>query len=243
MLVFFADERSLRDEDIELARHLAGAARGALERSGLFEGERTSRALAQQLARTGSALATELDPAAVLDEVVQQAPELLGADACAIRIVDGDELLVTAVAGSDAEVALGVRSETAGWLSGEVAQSRKAVAVPDASSDAALLASDAVLAAGYSAYLGVPLVGPESSLLGVIAVYARDAAALAAGRGRGAARARGEHRGRALERRALPARRTREGAQHGDPREHRGRDRRASIATGTSCSGTERPSR
>ncbi len=173
VLVFFADERSLRDEDIELARHLAGAARGALERSGLFEGERTSRALAQQLARTGSTLATELDPAAVLDEVVQRAPELLGADACAIRIVDGDELLVTAVAGSDAEVALGVRSETAGWLSGEVAQSRKPVAVPDASSDAALLASDAVLAAGYSAYLGVPLVGPESSLLGVIAVYAR----------------------------------------------------------------------
>ena len=100
-------------------------------------------------------------------------PSCSGADACAIRIVDGDELLVTAVAGSDAEVALGVRSETAGWLSGEVAQSRKAVAVPDASSDAALLASDAMLAAGYSAYLGVPLVGPESSLLGVIAVYAR----------------------------------------------------------------------
>ncbi len=174
VLVFFADERSLRDEDIELARHLAGAARGALERSGMFEGERTSRALAQQLARTGSALATELDPAAVLDEVVQQAPELLEADACAIRIVDGDELLVTAVAGGDAEVALGVRSETAGWLSGEVAQSRKAVAVSDASSDPALLASDAVLAAGYRAYLGVPLVGPESSLLGVIAVYAHD---------------------------------------------------------------------
>ena len=173
VLVFFADEHVLRDEDVELARHLAGAARGALERSDLFEGERTSRALAQQLARTGSALATELDPAAVLDEVVQQAPELLGADACAIRIVEGDELLVTAVAGSDAEVALGVRSETAGWLSGEVSQSRRAVAVEDASADAALLASDAVLAAGYAAYLGVPLVGPENSLLGVIAVYGR----------------------------------------------------------------------
>ena len=173
VLVFFAEERSLRDEDVELARHLAGAAGGALERSGLFEGERTSRALAQQLARTGIALATELDPAAVLDQVVQQAPELLGADACAIRIVEGDELLVAAVAGGDAEVALGVRSETAGWLSGEVSQSRRPVAIDDASSDAALLASDAVLAAGYTAYLGVPLVGAESSLLGVIAVYSR----------------------------------------------------------------------
>jgi signal transduction histidine kinase len=173
VLVFFSDERSLRGEDVELARHLAGAARGALERSGLFEGERTSRALAQQLARTGSALATELDPAAVLDEVVQRAPELLGADACAIRTLEGDELLVTAVAGRDAEVALGVRSETAGWLSGEVSQSRRSVAVEDASSDAALLGADAVLAAGYSAYLGVPLVGPEGSLHGVIAVYSR----------------------------------------------------------------------
>ena len=173
VLVFFADERSLRDEDVELARHLAGAAGGALQRSELFEGERTSRALAQQLARTGSALATELDPAAVLDAVVVQAPELLGADACAIRIVEGEELLVTAVAGGDTEVALGVRSETAGWLSGEVAQSRRAVAVEDAASDAALVASDAVLAAGYTAFLGVPLVGPEGLLHGVIAVYGR----------------------------------------------------------------------
>ena len=174
VLVFFEDERILRDDDFELARHLAGAGRGALERSEQFEAERTSRSLAQQLARTGSAVATELDPAAVLDEVVEQAPALLAADACAVWILDGDELLVTAVAGSGAEAALGARDDASGWLSGEVVQSRRPVAVEDAGANAALSASDAMLPFGYTAYLGVPLVGPEGALHGVLAVYGRE---------------------------------------------------------------------
>ena len=70
-----------------------------LERSELYEGERTARALSQQLARTGSLLATELEPAAILEEVADQAPALLGADACAIQLVEGDELVVSAAAG------------------------------------------------------------------------------------------------------------------------------------------------
>ncbi|MHB8471036.1 MAG: GAF domain-containing protein, partial [Gaiellaceae bacterium] len=51
--VFFAEERVFTDDDLELARHLADAARGALERSELFEAERSARARAQQLTRTG----------------------------------------------------------------------------------------------------------------------------------------------------------------------------------------------
>ena len=86
-VVAFPEPKTFADDDLELARHLGDAARGALERSGLFEAERTARALAQQLARTGGLLATELDPAGVLDEVVQQAPALLGADACTIRVL------------------------------------------------------------------------------------------------------------------------------------------------------------
>ena len=173
VLVFFDEEWTLGDDDVELARHLAGAGRGALERSSLFEAERTSRSLAQQLARTGSVLATELDPAAVLDEVVEQAAALLGADACAIRTPEDGDLLVTAVAGVSAERALRARSDAAGPLSGEVAQSRRPVAVTDAASDPVLFASDALLPAGLTAYLGVPLVGPEGSLHGVMAVYGR----------------------------------------------------------------------
>jgi PAS domain S-box-containing protein len=173
VVVCFTEERSFSDDDLELARHLADAARGALERSELFEAERSARALSQQLARTGSLLATELDPDAVLDEVVQQAPALLAADACAIRSVEGDELVIGAAAGDGLDATVGTRAPATAWLSGDVFQSRSPVAIEDAGSDARLLAVDPVLAAGYSAFLGVPLSGPEGALHGVLAVYAR----------------------------------------------------------------------
>jgi PAS domain S-box-containing protein len=173
LIVFFADERAFGDEDLELARHLGDAARGALERSELFEAERTSRALSQQLARTGGALATELDPAAVLEEVVNHAPALLGADAAAVRTLEEDELVVSAASGYGAEEAVGTRTSTTAWLSGDVFQSRSPVAIEDASIDERLAATDPILAAGYAAYLGVPLSGPEGAPAGVLAVYSR----------------------------------------------------------------------
>jgi len=173
VLVFFDEAHEFADEDVELARHLADAARGALERSDLFEAERTQRTLSQQLARTGGTLATELDPAAVLDEVVQQAPALLSAEAAAIRTVEDEDLVVSAAWGEGADAAVGARSAASAWLSGDVVQSRAPVAVDDASRDERLLAADAILASGYSAFLGVPLAGPDGTLHGVLAVYAR----------------------------------------------------------------------
>ena len=70
VLVGFRDRRIFTNDDLELAQQVAAAARGALERSRLFEAERTARALSQQLAHTGRLLATELDPAAVIDVIV-----------------------------------------------------------------------------------------------------------------------------------------------------------------------------
>jgi PAS domain S-box-containing protein len=177
VLVFFEEAREFSDEDVELAGHLAGAAHGALERSELYEAERMARTLAQQLARTGSLLATELDPAAVLDEVVVQAPQLVGADACAIRVVDGDELVVTAAEGDGTHAALGARSPATGWLSGDVIQRRAPLALEDAGRDERLAAADPLLRAGYTAFLGVPLGGADGAANGVLAVYARRARA------------------------------------------------------------------
>ena len=45
VVVFFVEQRTFTDDDLELGRRLAGAARGGLERSELYESERTSRAL------------------------------------------------------------------------------------------------------------------------------------------------------------------------------------------------------
>jgi PAS domain S-box-containing protein len=175
VVVLFAEERVFTDDDLELARHLADATRGALERSELFEAERSARALAQQLTRTGRLLTTELDPAAVLDEVVQQAPELVNADACAIRVLEDDELVVHAAVGRGAEAAVGTRSAASAWLSGDVVQSGAPVALENAAADARLLTLDPMLEGGNAAYLGVPLAGPEGTPLGVLAVYCEDA--------------------------------------------------------------------
>ena len=173
VVVFFTEPRTFIDDDLELARRLAGAARGALERSDLYENERTSRALAQQLARMGTLLATELDPAAVLDEVVQQAPALVGADACSIRMVEDDELVVSAVHGAGLETTLDTRAPATGRLGGEIVQARAPVAVSDTGGDGRLVGDDPILEAGYRAYLGVPLAGAEGGLQGVLAVYQR----------------------------------------------------------------------
>jgi signal transduction histidine kinase len=173
VIVFFQDERAIADDDLELARHLAGAGKAALERAELFEAERTSRSLSQQLARIGGVLATELDPAAVLDEVVAQAPALVGADACAVFAVESDALVVTAASGENAQDAVGARTEPGAWLSGEVVQSRRPVIVEDARS-AAQGGADPLVAAGYASYVGLPLVGPEGALHGVLALYAQE---------------------------------------------------------------------
>jgi PAS domain S-box-containing protein len=172
VIVFFAEERLFTDEDLELASHLGEAARSALARSELFEAERTARALSQQLARTGGVLATELDPAAVLDEVVQEAALLLTADACAVRTLEDDELVVSAAWGKGAEDAVDTRVSATSRLSGDVFQSRSPLGVEDAGSDERLAGADPILSAGYTAYLGVPLSGPEGAIAGVLSVYA-----------------------------------------------------------------------
>jgi PAS domain S-box-containing protein len=173
VVVFFLDEHAFSRDDLELAQHVAGAARGALERSRLFEAERTARSLSQQLARTGSLLATELDPVAVLEAVVEEAAELLQADASALAALEEGDLVIAAASGAGAEEALGARAPATGWVSGDVVQSRAPVAYEDTTRNESLAGADAFLAAGHCAYLGVPLAGREGTLHGVLSVYAR----------------------------------------------------------------------
>ena len=172
VVVFFGEPRRFSDYDLELARNLAGTAKGALERSELYERERRARGLAQQLARTGALLATELDPAAVLDEIVAQAPALLRADAAVVRLLEDDDLVVSAAGGTLPDDLLDSRSPATGWAAGDAIQTRSPVMVGDVQSEGSG-AADPALLAGYRAFLAVPLAGPEGGLQGVLSVYAR----------------------------------------------------------------------
>jgi len=173
VVVFFAQSRTFSHDDLELAQHLAGAARGAVDRARMFESERSARSLSQHLARTGSLLATELDPDAVTASVVEEAAALLGADAATLLTLEAGDLVVAAAVGADE--AIGARAPATGLAGGGVVQSREPVAHDDVSRDASVAEGDPVLVAGHAGFLGVPLFGGfEDPLRGVLAVYSRD---------------------------------------------------------------------
>jgi PAS domain S-box-containing protein len=173
VLVFFRGERPFGDEQLELAVQVAAAAHGALERSDLYERERRSRQLAQRLARAGRDLAGELDPDDVLDQAVRNALDLLGGDGASVRVLEGDEVVVRAAAGSGKSAALGTRAQSTAWLVGDIVQTRATRAIADAGGDPRVGEADAMLAAGYAGYLGVPMIGPDGSAHGILAVYSK----------------------------------------------------------------------
>jgi PAS domain S-box-containing protein len=168
-VVFFSHTRTLTDDDLELGSHLAQAARGALERAELFETERNARALSQQLAQSGSLVASELDPAAVLDEAVRRAPAMLDVDASTFSVVEGHELVVAAASGTGAEESLGGRASASAGPAGQVIATNEPVGLGNVRPGDRARRDDRLLAAGFAAYLGVPLATPEGE--GVLAVY------------------------------------------------------------------------
>ncbi|MDQ3066177.1 MAG: GAF domain-containing protein [Actinomycetota bacterium] len=171
VLVFFRDERAFEDEQVELAAQVAAATRGALERSDLYERERRSRSLAQRLASAGRELAGELDPDNVLDGAVRHAVRLLGADAASARVLEDDEVVVRSAVGAGADLALDTRAPSTGWLVGDIVQTRTTRAITDVRTDSRVGEADAMLAAGHAAFLGVPMIGPEEAVHGILAVY------------------------------------------------------------------------
>jgi PAS domain S-box-containing protein len=171
VFVLFRGGRAFTDEDVLLAKHLSGAARGALERSELFEGERRARSFSQRLARVTQLLASSLDPTVVLEEVAREAPGLIGADAAVIRVLEGDELVVRAATGLGADRFVGTSAGSAAGVSGAVAQSREPLAVRNAGEQPRLARGDLLLERGTASCLAVPLLAHGSGLYGVLAVY------------------------------------------------------------------------
>jgi len=171
VLVFFAGRQSFADEQLELAGRIAGAARGALERSDLYEFERRARAVAQRLASSGRELAGELDPENVLERLARLASSLLAGAGASVWVLEGDELVVHAAFGRGASVALELRTPSTAWLLGDIVQSRSARTIANAEGDARAAEADPMIAAGHLSSVGVPMIGPDGGVRGVVCVY------------------------------------------------------------------------
>jgi PAS domain S-box-containing protein len=173
VVVLFAGARTFSDDDLALARHLTGAARGALERSELFEDERRARTFSQRLARIGALLATNLDADVVLQEVAQEAPLLLEADAAVIRLMERDELVVRTTDGPGTANLVGNSSSSGAGIAGIVAQSRSPLAVENARHEPRFVRGDWLLERDMTACVAVPMSAHRGGLYGVLAVYSR----------------------------------------------------------------------
>jgi PAS domain S-box-containing protein len=174
VVILFTEERTFADDDLELARQVAVAARGALERSEAYEAERRARVLNQLLAETGRSVASELDPAVVLDELARQVTVLLDTEGASVRLLEGDELVVHSAAGPGAASVLGSRSASTARVAGDIVQSREPAAITDTERGDRHDDADPLLAAGrYRSYLGVPLTGTEGGVHGIVAALDR----------------------------------------------------------------------
>ena len=170
--VLFREERDFTEEDLAVARRLSAAARAALERSDQYEAERRGRRLSEHLAKVAARLVAGLAPARVHAEVAAEARELLSADAAAVRIFSGAELVVSAASGVHAEAVVGTRSSSGVGILGDVAQSRRPAHVEDATAGHRPASGDQLLAAGLVASLAVPMISHGGGIGGVLSVYA-----------------------------------------------------------------------
>ena len=161
--VVWPEAHAASDDDLDLARHLGTAAAAAIDRAETLSSERQARARAQELQRIGGLMASNLDAAAVLREIVSQAALLLNADACALRLVEGDRLVVRAVQGEAAELLAGEQAPLTGGPTGEVLARRTPVAVADMAADGRFLPDDPLVQAGFAAYLGAPILSPTAT--------------------------------------------------------------------------------
>ena len=127
------------------------------------------------LEEVGRAVASSLDPGAVLATVVRRAVELAQADAGAICSYDGKQGFRLAEAqGLDPQVVESVRAIdiSDGTVMGEAVRTRETKPIPDLAAVARHPLQNIMLAAGFHSALVVPLVGADE-VLGVLVVLRR----------------------------------------------------------------------
>jgi PAS domain S-box-containing protein len=165
--------REFDDADVALAERLRVAAAAAVERVQLEEAERRASTTARELQRVGALLAADLDPRAVLRQIVAQAVSLLGADACALRLLEEDELVLRAAEGAPVESLGGERLPVSDVLAAEVLATSRPVALDDLAADGRLAPDDPVLKAGFASWAGAPIASADGGVQGMLAIFGR----------------------------------------------------------------------
>jgi signal transduction histidine kinase len=163
--------RVFDEGDVELLQFAGDRAAIAIEHARAFEAERTARKRVEHVQAVTDAALGHLELDDLFAVLLPRIRDILGADTCAVLLVDEDanELVARAAVGIEEEVERGVRIPVGLGFAGRIAAERHPVILPDV--DHADVLNPILREKGIKSMLGVPLlVGGHA--LGVIHVGA-----------------------------------------------------------------------
>jgi PAS domain S-box-containing protein len=174
-LVWWTARQRFADEELRLAAHVTGQASLFLRNARLWHRAEQDRRRLEVLNELSRRLAGVHDTDQILSLIVEEAPRLLGAEAAALHLVDGDELVLRAATPIIRELGARQRLHVGESLSGAVVANGRPVVVEDMLADARLdpARRQRAIEFGHHGFLGVPLRA-RARVVGTLNVYTGD---------------------------------------------------------------------
>src|SRR5215210_3278721 len=157
------------DGATELAHLVADRIAAAVEHNRLYESERAARVRLEHVQAITDAALAHLEIDELLEVLLPRIRTILGADTCAVLLLDEDrqELVARAAVGIEEEVEQGVRIPVGRGFAGRVAAERRPVILDDV--DHADVLNPILREKGIKSLLGVPLLA-RRGVIGVLHV-------------------------------------------------------------------------
>ena len=157
------------DGDTELAQLVADRIAAAIEHNRLYESERAARVRLEHVQAITDAALAHLEIDELLEVLLPRIRTILGADTCAVLLLDEDrqDLVARAAVGIEEEVEQGVRIPLGRGFAGRVAAEGRPVILDDV--DHADVLNPILREKGIKSLLGIPLV-VRGDVMGVLHV-------------------------------------------------------------------------
>ena len=156
-------------EEVDLLQLAADRAAIAISRARAYDAERAARIRVEHVQSVVDASLGHLELDAMLGELLHRIRAILGADTCAVLLLDptGRELVARAAVGIEEEVEQGVRIPLGKGFAGRIAAEARPIGLPDV--DHADVLNPLLREKGIKSLLGVPLAVREH-VIGVLHV-------------------------------------------------------------------------
>jgi signal transduction histidine kinase len=156
--------RRFADDEVGLLQLAADRAAVAIEHARLYEAERQARRRIEHVQAVTDAALAHLELEELLAVLLPRIRTILGADTCAVLLLDPEtnELVARAAVGIEEEVEQGVRIPLGGGFAGRVAAQKRPIVLDDV--DRADVLNPILREKGIKSMLGVPLLVGDDAI-------------------------------------------------------------------------------